>query len=204
MNYIGLVALILGLISIFITIKYVDSYDKLTDKLGKIGSSSMNFKYPQELLDIQDELNLTDSEFKQIISENRDKIINILKKEGFVNFNTYLNAYQRRIPRKELSNLFKEAKKKNYIAFNPDKHEKTKSFTYKKEIEYANKAIDRQDIKNVYSLNKTNDSPSVISKNTDNTKPICINQYGGNIFTRYINEDYECDGKLTRNLVCKY
>ena len=42
MNYIGLVALILGLISIFITIKYVDSYDKLTDRVGKIGSSSLN------------------------------------------------------------------------------------------------------------------------------------------------------------------
>lgn len=204
MNYIGLVALILGLISIFITIKYVDSYDKLTNKLGKIGSSSMNFKYPQELLDIQDELNLTDSEFMKIISENRDKIVNILKKEGFVNFNTYLNAYQRRIPRKELSNLFKEAKKKIYKAFIPDKQEDTKSFTYKAELEYANKAIDRQDIENVYSLNKSNDSPSVINKNTNTAKAICINQYGGKIFTRYISDDYQCDGKLTRNLVCKY
>ena len=35
MNYIGLVALILGLISIFITFKYVDNYDRLYYKIEK-------------------------------------------------------------------------------------------------------------------------------------------------------------------------
>ena len=64
MNYIGLVALILGLISIFITFKYVDNYDKLSYQLSKVGNN-ITFKYPQELLDIQDELNLSDKDFKK-------------------------------------------------------------------------------------------------------------------------------------------
>ena len=191
MNYIGLVALILGLISIFITIKYVDSYDKLNHKLGLIGSSSMKFKYPQELLDIQDELNLSDSDFKKIIEDNRDKIIKILKKEGFVNFNTYLNSYQRRIPRSELSNLFSEAK---------DKLNNSSHFSYKSEIELAKKAIRKQDIENIASLNKSVDSPFI--KSFSNTKAICINQYGGKLHKRYVTDDHECDGKLAKNLIC--
>jgi hypothetical protein len=183
MNYISLVALILGLISIFITIKYVDSYDKLASKIAKPNSSSTKYRYPQELLDIQDELNLSDSDFKKIIVDKKSQIIEILKKEEFVNFNVYLNSYQRRIPRNELSNLFKEAKK--------DLNKPI--FSYKDEINLANQSINKQPMLNKnlgYKVNFTND------------KPLCLNQYGGKYYNRYVNEEFECDGKIVKNLVC--
>ena len=138
MNYIGLVALILGLVSIFITLKYVDNYDKLAYQLGKVGNN-VTFKYPQELLDIQDELNLSDKNFKKIIVNKRKEIIDIMKNQGkketFVNFDIYLSAYQRRIPNKELSNLFTKAK----VEID------TNSFTYKDELSLAKKMIIKQD-----------------------------------------------------------
>lgn len=198
MNYIGLVALILGLVSIFITFKYVDNYDKLSYQLSKVGNN-ITFKYPQELLDIQDELNLSDNDFKKIIVNRRKEIISIMKrvtkKETFVNFNIYLSSYQRRIPSKELSDLFKNAKKD--IDSN--------SFDYKDEFNLAKKSIMKQDnnsfIKNIgYNYDNLNSIDNNITSSSD--KSICLIQYGGQTFGRYINNNFECDGIINNKLIC--
>jgi len=198
MNYIGLVALILGLVSIFITFKYVDNYDKLSYQLSKVGNN-ITFKYPQELLDIQDELNLSDKDFKKIIVNKRKEIIAIMKKdnrkETFVNFNIYLSAYQRRIPGKELSNLFKKAK------IDIDNN----SFDFKDEISLAKESIMKQDnnsfIRNTgYNYSNLNSIDNNITSSSD--KSICLTQYGGKTFGRYINNNFECDGIINNKLIC--
>ena len=213
MNYIGLVALILGLISIFITVKYVDNYDKLSYQIRK-SSCNKSFKYPQELLDIQDELNLSDADFKSIIVTKRKAIIDILKntdkkdkidnKERFVDFNIYLSSYQRRIPNTELLDLFKKAKdeienKSNY------EDEIGNKFNYEDEKKLSNKAIKKQDKINSGSINKYFSYSNLNTNKTneqDVSKPICLTQYGGNTYSRYVNESHECDGIISRNIIC--
>jgi len=178
MNYIGLVALILGLVSIFITLKYVDNYDKLSYQLSKVGNN-IKFKYPQELLDIQDELDLSDNDFKKIIINKRKEIIEIMKKidttnkkETFIDFNIYLSAYQRRIPHNELSDLFKKAK---------IEMDKTTSFDFKDELDLAKTSINKQDRKNRQNrqdrqYSRYYDYSNLNSKNSKyNNKLVCNN-----------------------------
>ena len=216
MNYIGLVALILGLISIFITFKYVDNYDRLYYKIEKKGCNN-SFKYPQELIDIQDELNLSDKDFKTIIVMKRKQIIEILKKvnkeklsgqkavakdnkakENFIDFKIYLSSYQRRIPNTELTNLFKTAKKEL----------DDKRFSYDDELDLSKKAIMNQDNKSSQPLTKYfsySDLSSIennVNEINNKSKSVCVTQYNGDLYGRYINDSYLCDGKLVKNLVC--
>ena len=218
MNYIGLVALILGLISIFITFKYVDNYDRLYYQIEKKASNNL-FKYPQELIDIQDELNLSDKDFKAIIVMKRKQIIEILKKvnkeklsgqkasakdnkakENFIDFKIYLSSYQRRIPNTELTNLFKTAKK--------ELDEKS-LFSFNDESKLAEKAILKQDSIQSQSVNKyfsySDLTPEYLSSNDvdiNKSKSVCITKYNGNSYGRYINDEYLCDGQIVKNLIC--
>ena len=135
MNYLGLIALVLGLISVVITIKYVDHYDKLNNILEKKCTNKVN-KFPNVLIDIQDNLNLTDKEFVSVIYSKKDKIKDILnvKNEKFTNYIPYQNSQQRNLYKNSLSGLIKP--------YSPPK--KISSFTYIDNKNLAKKAIGYQ------------------------------------------------------------
>ena len=192
MNYIALVALILGLVSIFITIRYIDNYDKLNLTIKKLSINS-KYKYPKELTAIQDELNLSDNDFTKIIKKHKKKIVNILKNEGFVDYKIYLNSYQRRLPNPKLIRLFKK-ELSNINVLNKDK----KSFSYEDVKKLTLKAIQKQDIENknsesaVFDLSKLSTKTSKFKPN----KAFCVEVYNGKPFRRYIDEKIQCKGKI--------
>ena len=112
MNYIGLISLVLGLISIIITIKYVDNYDKLHYILKKQCSSKKIVMFPPILVDIQNKLNVTDSIFIDSLEQNKAKIIDIMNKSGekteqFSNYMPYISSEKRSIYKKDLSGIIK-------------------------------------------------------------------------------------------------
>ena len=151
MNYIGLIALVLGLISIVITIKYVDHYDKLNTILEK-KCSKKNTKFPNVLIDIQNNLNISDKKFIEIIDKKKDKLINILsKKEKFTNYIPYIEANQRNLKLDNLSGIIIPQKKPKIVS----------SFSYSKNIDIAKKAIKYQQKYSIFPkytiFNKSND-----------------------------------------------
>jgi hypothetical protein len=78
MNYLPIIALCLGLISIIITLKTLNKYDELKNTISK-SSITTSLSYPPELVKIQNKLDLKDSDFKNKISSKEDKIISVLK-----------------------------------------------------------------------------------------------------------------------------
>ncbi len=77
MNYLSLISLILGLISIVITVKFVDNYEKLNKSLKTIKNISNNI-LPIEITNIQDELDLSQNELLVLFKSNKQEIINYL------------------------------------------------------------------------------------------------------------------------------
>ena len=91
MNSLGLLSLVLGIISVVITLKYVNTYQNLDSSLNKINANCQNKSALSELTKIQDELNLTDKQMNKLLKKNKTDLKKILKKsketkEGFVNF----------------------------------------------------------------------------------------------------------------------
>jgi hypothetical protein len=95
MNSIGLVALVLGIISVIITLKYVRSYEHLDSNLNKISVNCLNKSAISELTKIQDSLNLNDHQMNKLIKLNKTAIKKLFKKniskikpnkEGFTNY----------------------------------------------------------------------------------------------------------------------
>lgn len=88
MNLLPLLSVILGLISIIITINYIKYYDKLNYNLNKISSNCIpNHKRLESLVNIQDQLNISDYELNKRIKNNKKKIKNLLtEKETFANY----------------------------------------------------------------------------------------------------------------------
>ena len=192
MNYIALVALILGLVSIFITIRYIDNYDQLNLTIKKLSINS-KYKYPKELTAIQDELNLSDNDFTKIIKKHKKKIVNILKNEGFVDYKIYLNSYQRRLPNPQLIRLFKK-ELSNINVLNKQK----KSFSYEDVKKLTLKAIKKQDIENKNSQNAVFDLSKLSTKTStfNPKKKFCLEIYNGKPYRRYIDENIQCKGKI--------
>lgn len=100
MNVLPILSVILGIISIIITINYIKHYDKLNYSMNKISANCVpKNKSLSEITEIQDTLELTDYEFNDLIKINKDKIITLLKNpvtENFINYK-YIDYKQRDI-----------------------------------------------------------------------------------------------------------
>ena len=97
MNYLAIIALSLGLISIIITLKTLNKYDELNTTLSKVSVTNRTL-YPQELVKIQNKLDLTDIALKDKLIKKEDRIIDILKEpfnqiEKFLQNNTSFEQF---------------------------------------------------------------------------------------------------------------
>ena len=116
MNSIGLVALVLGIISVIITLKYVRSYEHLDTNLNKISVNCLNKSSISELVKIQDDLNISDTHMNKLIKINRSTIKKMFKKnlskikqkkEGFTNY-VYTDHKQRNMGTFKFTGLIKD------------------------------------------------------------------------------------------------
>ena len=99
MNSLGLLSLVLGIISVVITLRYVNTYQHLDSSLNKINTNSQTKAALSEITKIQDDLNLSDKQMNKLLKKNKNQIKKILKKslpkkEGFVNYK-YTDKKQR-------------------------------------------------------------------------------------------------------------
>tara|TARA_B100000925_G_scaffold138995_1_gene104169 strand:- start:2493 stop:3023 length:531 start_codon:yes stop_codon:yes gene_type:complete len=82
MNYISLIAIILGMIAVIITLKYIQYYDSFEKKLNKLNKNCLGNKIPNSLIDIQNSLELTDDQFNVLLEKNKKNIIGVLTKSN--------------------------------------------------------------------------------------------------------------------------
>jgi hypothetical protein len=97
MNYLPIIALCLGLISIIITLKTLNKYDDLNNTLSKV-SITPSVSYPQELIKIQNKLDLSDKDLMNKLANKEDKIVSLLKEpfkqiEQFLQNNTSFEQF---------------------------------------------------------------------------------------------------------------
>ena len=78
MNYSSLVAVILGIISVLITLKFVKQFEGFDKKLAKISLKKNNRDLPNSIFNLQDKLDLTDSEFNLLIKNREKKVLDAL------------------------------------------------------------------------------------------------------------------------------
>ena len=193
MNYIALVSLVLGLISIIITIKYVDSYDKLNYILKKNCSKKGLSEFPQILINIQDQLNLTDKDFISKLDENKNKIIDIIKetkvkKEKFTNYIPYITSQKRNLKKKRLSGIIKPYK---IVTKNP-------AFTYTNDVNLAKKAIKYQP--KYKSFTKYKNIQKLENKsNNFNKRNLCLVQHDSKNYCFPTREKEYCIGIYGKN-----
>lgn len=116
MNSIGLVALVLGIISVIITLKYVKSYEHLDNNLNKISVNCLNKSSISELIKIQDSLDISDTQMNKLIKINKTAIKNMFKKdlnkikqtkEGFTNY-VYTDHIQRNMGNFKFTDLIRD------------------------------------------------------------------------------------------------
>lgn len=127
MDYLAILSLILGLVSVVITLQFIKYYDSFDKKLNKINKSCLSKNLPSSIFDIQDILNMSDKEFNNILAKNKSNIASFIKQkipptkkeiledvlnEEFSNYN-YLNTKQRNIDNYPLTNII--SKKNNCI-----------------------------------------------------------------------------------------
>ena len=139
MDYIALISLVLGLISIVITIKYIDSFDKLNYTIKKSCKKKCNKSFPDQLINIQNKLDLTDTEFLELLEKNSDKITSILnKKEEFTNYVPYVSLKDRNIIVNDISGLIKPRKKtKKFNSYSYIDNKKLALDAIKKQQKYS-------------------------------------------------------------------
>lgn len=89
MNYLAIVALCLGLISVIITLQFLNKYEELNKTLSKSYITKQT-TFPDELVKIQNKLNLTDTELIDKLTKKQDKISNVLK-EPFKQIEKFLS-----------------------------------------------------------------------------------------------------------------
>ena len=82
MNVLPIISVLLGLISVLITLKFVKLYEGLDRNLKKMTLivGGKNTKDPL-LLDLQNTLNITDTQFGKILFKSKDKILTVLRKK---------------------------------------------------------------------------------------------------------------------------
>lgn len=89
MNYLAVIALCLGLISVVITLKVLNKYDELNNKFSKVTITNKQTS-PPELIKIQDNLKINDAELKNRLQKKETAITNILK-EPFKQIERFLS-----------------------------------------------------------------------------------------------------------------
>ena len=82
MNFISLIAVILGIISVVITLKYVKFYSQIRRNLNKLSSTCADKNYPSVIFEIQNSLDLKDKEFRNFLIKNKKKIIDLGEKNS--------------------------------------------------------------------------------------------------------------------------
>tara|TARA_B110000208_G_scaffold186447_1_gene243015 strand:+ start:14306 stop:14839 length:534 start_codon:yes stop_codon:yes gene_type:complete len=92
MNYIIVIALLLGIISLIVTLKYIDQYDKLHKGLRSLSNKINGSEFPDELIEIQNKLNISDTELLDLLEKKKNDIIALLTKEGFINYQPIKNT----------------------------------------------------------------------------------------------------------------
>jgi hypothetical protein len=114
MNYLAILALSLGLLSVVITLQYIKRYKELQRDLSKaISQQQTTPKMPISITRIKDKLDMTDAEFENKLTKKEEKVIGVLKEPyavwskesqsgkgiaGIEAFETYyLSANQRKI-----------------------------------------------------------------------------------------------------------
>ena len=198
MGYIALVSLVLGLISIIITIKYVDSYDKLHYILKKKCSKKRSSKFPEILIDIQDTLNLSDNDFITKLSQNKSGIIAIMKSdtksinnESFENYIPYINSKNRNLNNNNLSHIMSNNKITSKIP------------KFMTERELAKKGIENQ--QKYRSFNKYTDVKKSSKNNNFNKRNLCLVHHNNIDFCFSTLEKEYCPGVYGHNIQeCKF
>ena len=71
MNYIIVIALLLGIISLIVTLKYIDQYDKLHKGLRSLSNKINGSEFPDELIEIQNKLNISDTELLDLLEKKK-------------------------------------------------------------------------------------------------------------------------------------
>jgi hypothetical protein len=90
MNYLGLIALTLGLISVIITMKTLNKYDELNNKISNVTIQTKQSS-PSSVVNLQNKLNLTDSEMNTRIEKKESALISVLK-EPFKQVEHFLSS----------------------------------------------------------------------------------------------------------------
>ena len=81
MNSISLFALSLGLISLVISMKYINLYEKLNKHTKQLSvTCGSNNATSSAMISIQNLLDLSDSKFEQLLATNKDEILKLLQK----------------------------------------------------------------------------------------------------------------------------
>ena len=152
MNYLPIIALSLGLISIIITLKTLNKYDELKNTISK-SSITTPSSYPAELVKIQNKLDLKDSDFKNKLSLKEDKIVNILK-EPFLLIEKFLEKSSsfEEFSNNEVSYLTEQQRQYSLnIPFNTstiirsiETEPNQRIYTYEDEKQFAKYAINNQ------------------------------------------------------------
>lgn len=90
MNYLGLIALTLGLISVIITMKTLNKYDELNNKISNVTIQTKQTA-PSSVIDLQNKLDLTESELNSRIQKKENTLISVLK-EPFKQVEHFLSS----------------------------------------------------------------------------------------------------------------
>lgn len=213
MSYVSLISLILGMISIVITIKFIENYERLNRSIKNLSKFSESV-LPAEIITIQDNLDITQEQLLKLFKNNSEEITgmfkNLLKvsnnidnidttinsenidnlkntEEKFINFPVYLNKYQRNIVQPGTNINNHKLKKKN-LKFNNVK-KKISQLPVNSQINYnLNPKI--SDSNKLFSYKK------LLNKNDFYKKNKCISFYNDKKFTYYVNEPEFCLGKV--------
>ena len=130
MDYIAILSLILGLVSVVITLQFIKYYDSFDNKLTKVNIACSSKNLPSAIFEVQDILNISDKDFNDSILKNKNSIAAIIKKklpntikqstaEEFTNY-SYLNTNSRNLDNINTSILIQKSsnncilKKRNY------------------------------------------------------------------------------------------
>lgn len=80
MNVLPILSVILGIISVMITITYMRHYDKLNYSLNKINANCISDNNNlNQIINIQGILDVSDIEFNELIKKNKNKLLKILR-----------------------------------------------------------------------------------------------------------------------------
>lgn len=148
MNYLAILALSLGLLSVVITLQYIKRYKELQRDLNKaVSQQTASPKMPESITRIKDKLDMTDAEFEKKLVTKEDKVVGVLKepyaswsketqngkvKTGIEPFETYyLSANQRRMKEDNTSAIIRSIETEPIST----------TITYEDELRMATKSI---------------------------------------------------------------